>query len=513
MSMKLTPQVIQKRLDNVYHGKITFIGHYKDANTKTIFKCNHNHKFRTLLRSLLRYKTGCPQCYWNEKFDKKLFNEFDGKLKRLADLNSSKKIPFECNHHHIFKRSPEQVQKTGCPVCRRIKKCLKEIKQSTHGQFHPENIYRDYHGEKSKIVLICNHGHKIKRIVADVVRYGATCQKCHYIRREKKLKCILADKNITLKSHYKNVKAKVNLKCLNCGHEWATTPDKLFRGEGCPICNNGDMNDYIFRKRLDDVTNGKVKEAKGCTYHGFKRLTKFVCNHGHAFKNLPKNILRNPICPECKNIQKKIMFKKRDSAFRHDLNKVHHGYIKESEKSCYHGMNQKVLLICKKGHSWYATPGHVVLSGEGCPYCNTSHGEIIVQHELEKINLKHCFSRKSLMASSNAYKHSFRIHAHHHLLSIDFMVNLGNKSYAIEFDGIQHFKPVDFSGKLTKWQTNRNFKKQKKHDKWKNEWCAKHHVKMIRIENIYNYPYGRRMIKLVKDSLNEKLPNIQQSLF
>lgn len=55
------------------------------------------------------------------------------------------------------------------------------------------------------------------------------------------------------------------------------------------------------------------------------------------------------------------------------------------------------------------------------------------------------------------------------LAKFDFYVN---NSYLIEYDGIQHFKPT-FGEEL--------FTRTKEHDKYKNEWCKKNNIPLIRI--------------------------------
>lgn len=49
---------------------------------------------------------------------------------------------------------------------------------------------------------------------------------------------------------------------------------------------------------------------------------------------------------------------------------------------------------------------------------------------------------------------------------------------AIECQGIQHFKPIDFANKGEKW-ANELFENNKKRDKLKKELCEKNGVKLI----------------------------------
>ena len=58
------------------------------------------------------------------------------------------------------------------------------------------------------------------------------------------------------------------------------------------------------------------------------------------------------------------------------------------------------------------------------------------------------------------------------LARFDFYVN---DSYLIEYDGIQHFKPT-----FDQLSTN-NFSNTQKHDEYKNLWCKKNNIPLIRI--------------------------------
>ena len=59
-----------------------------------------------------------------------------------------------------------------------------------------------------------------------------------------------------------------------------------------------------------------------------------------------------------------------------------------------------------------------------------------------------------------------------HLLSFDFWVQ---NSYCIEFDGEQHFRPVDFFG------GEERFQRQKEYDLYKDEYCFINNIPLIRI--------------------------------
>ena len=55
-----------------------------------------------------------------------------------------------------------------------------------------------------------------------------------------------------------------------------------------------------------------------------------------------------------------------------------------------------------------------------------------------------------------------------------------NKNKIIEYDGIQHFKPITFGG-ISKERANENFETQKLKDKSKDEYCKNNNIELIRI--------------------------------
>lgn len=67
---------------------------------------------------------------------------------------------------------------------------------------------------------------------------------------------------------------------------------------------------------------------------------------------------------------------------------------------------------------------------------------------------------------------------------------------AIEYDGEQHFFPVDFAGRGRNW-AEEQFKKNKFHDELKNQYCLEHNISLLRI------PYFE--YENIANILNEKL--------
>lgn len=60
----------------------------------------------------------------------------------------------------------------------------------------------------------------------------------------------------------------------------------------------------------------------------------------------------------------------------------------------------------------------------------------------------------------------------------DFFIN---NNYIIEVDGQHHYKPVDYSGKLSEEEKQKLYLKVISHDRYKNQYCIRKNIPLIRI--------------------------------
>lgn len=120
---------------------------------------------------------------------------------------------------------------------------------------------------------------------------------------------------------------------------------------------------------------------------------------------------------------------------------------------------------------------HVLKQGQVSCGCNKSRGELKIAQLLLKANIP--FETQKTFESC-------RFPDTKALAKFDFYVN--NK-YLIEFDGIQHFDS------RFGWNSEANFKNIQKRDKFKDEWCKKNNIPLIRI------PYTKLNTLNLKDLL------------
>ena len=79
--------------------------------------------------------------------------------------------------------------------------------------------------------------------------------------------------------------------------------------------------------------------------------------------------------------------------------------------------------------------------------------------------------------TQKTFKNCFQVEGQYY----KFVFYLPEYNLLIEYDGEQHFKPVNFGG-CDNNQAIKSFNKTVKHDNIKNNYCKTHNIKLIRID-------------------------------
>jgi very-short-patch-repair endonuclease len=125
-----------------------------------------------------------------------------------------------------------------------------------------------------------------------------------------------------------------------------------------------------------------------------------------------------------------------------------------------------VKIICPKHGEFIQSPASH-LRGSGCPSCNESTAEKLVSDILSRYNL-YFLKQHKFEDCINKKEGRF-------CRKLPFDFYLPNTNTCIEYDGRQHFEPIDtFGGEQA-------FQAQKINDNIKNEYCRKNGIKLIRI--------------------------------
>jgi very-short-patch-repair endonuclease len=300
-----------------------------------------------------------------------------------------------------------------------------------------------------------------------------------------RFKKIHGDKYDYSKVNYISNHTKINITCPIHG-SWTQTPSDHLHGHGCMGCRNNKLSElkYDLKQIKDRCVNtygekynyDNIIEYKGitesiiieCEKHKYKFKTTF-------FKHLQS---KDGGCRKCHYETNRIKLSSNTPDFIEKSKKIHGGKYDYS-KVKYVNNYSKVIIECDIHGSFEQTPlGHII-NKQGCPGCKESKGEKLIRVYLENNNIKFI------------PQYSYNDCKYIRKLFFDFY--LPDFNILIEFDGKQHFEPIEWLHE----QAETTFHLQVKKDQIKNKYCLDNNIKLIRI----SYKDIRKINKILKEGL------------
>lgn len=370
------------------------------------------------------------------------------------------------------------------------------MKRKTHIEYTEEiaiinpniEVIGRYINAKTKILHKCKlDGCEWYAIPSNVLN-GRGCPICGKIIKATKKSCTHSwylykvaeiNTNIEVLGIYSGNHNKILHKCKIDGHEWYAMPSSILRGSGCPKCASL-LRKQKRRKRHEDY----IKEVADINPN-IEVVGEYVNTHtkilhrckidGYEWNVEPAHILIGDNCPICAKISR---MKKQT--------KSHDEYIKEVAEinpnieviEKYINAYTKILHKCKiDGYEWYAAPSNILTRGS-CPKCTSSYGERDISEYLigHKIN----------------YLCQYRFDDCKNQRTLPFDFYLPDYNCCIEYDGIQHFEPIDYFGGIESLQATQY------NDFIKTQYCENNNIVLLRIK--YN-----QSVKEVLDNFFNKL--------
>lgn len=345
-----------------------------------------------------------------------------------------------------------------------------------------------YKNAKSKVTLYCNDCGSVFRTTPDkLLNRKIMCPKCALIFRgikrnlttdefKRQVYELVGDEYEVL-GEYKKAKSKILMKHNKCGTEFEVTPCSFKRGTRCHKC----MKEKQFKALTRTTAEFKqmIYDIYGDEY---TILGNYVRNHtpilvrhnicGRVFKVIPSDLLRNQHCRYCiGNVRSNIVeFKQKVKNLVGDEYTVLGKYINASTP---------VLMRHNTCMNEFKITPSKFLSGRRCPVCKETSGEALVRQVLISNNIKYIYGYQI-----NDLVDKGRLH-------FDFW--LPDFKIAIEYDGLQHYKPIEYFG------GKNAFERQHKHDLMKDKYCEDRGISLIRI------PYTYTTKEQVKHILSTKL--------
>jgi Zn finger protein HypA/HybF involved in hydrogenase expression len=190
------------------------------------------------------------------------------------------------------------------------------------------------------------------------------------------------------------------------------------------------------------------------------KITIGCSKHGDFIQEAGSHLYNRKGCPKCglEKISDKVRLSNSEFVLKA---KKEHGFEKyDYSLVVYKGAKIDVEIICKKHGSFFQKPNYH-LSGNGCPKCSESKGEIKISEFLKRENIEYVRQKKFVSCRNKKE------------LPFDFYIP--SKNILIEFDGQQHEKDIDFFSKKYSHSL------LKRNDEIKNKFAKQNNFKLLRI--------------------------------
>lgn len=279
---------------------------------------------------------------------------------------------------------------------------------------------------------------------------------------------------------YKTNKIPMVIICPIHG-EFKQAPGDHLKGWGCSKCSGKykpTTEEWIMK--ASSVYNNYYDYSK-VIYVDNKTPVTVICPKHGEFYPIPNNHLKGISgCPKCNDELKHKRYSKTTNQFIIDSKKIH-GELYNYDNVDYYNKETPVIIICKKHGEFKQTP-NAHLTGAGCPKCKNKNQTLL----FEKL--------------SNTFK---QLHFDYEI-GIKWLegqrFDIYNKQYnfAVEYDGEQHYVPIEHFGGESYFQMIQ------KRDCLKNTKCISNKCKLFRIKFDYSEEDYQELVDNINNYINNK---------
>ena len=488
---RYTLQEFIEEANKIHNNKYDYsLFEYKKSRIKSKIICKKHGIFQQSANSHLSGHA-CPKCgvdiiansirQTKENFIErsKIVHGDKYDYSRFEYLKNNKASIIICPIHGEFKQTPHtHINSYGCKKCSGILASnLNDFISVANKKHCGKYDYSKFVYIKSiiKSIIICPiHGEFLQSANRHLNGYG--CKKCSSLQildktRQKfieKAKAVHGDKYDYSNFIYVSCDTKGIIICKN-GHKFKQNPTIHLSGKGCPYCaGNAVPTTEEFIEKAKAV-HGDKYDYKMVKYINNTIKISIICREHGPFLQSPGKHLEGSGCRIC-NVGR--IFD--TSSFKEESIRIHGDKYDYSE-SIYNGIDNKVIIYCKI-HGKFEQRPYLHLKGHGCSNCFESSGEKEVLKYITNHNL--IFDRQKkfhdcISISKNNRKTK---------LPFDFCIydNRRNIITLIEYDGIGHFKVVNYNG-CSDESALKTFKKTKINDSIKNNYCRDNNINLLRI--------------------------------
>ena len=342
------------------------------------------------------------------------------------------------------------------------RKTNEEFQQEVRNLVGNEYTFLDnYVNKRTKLRVTHNKCGNTYDVLPSNFLRGNRCPYCYRASKQKtnsqfkqEIKNLVGD-DYTFLDPYQGNHTKLRVKHNQCGYIYKVRPNNFLMGQRCPYCYGND-------KKTNSQFKQEIKDLVGDEYtfldNYINNYTKLSVKHNkcsNISKVKPNSFLQGRRCPKCFGNDKKA-----DNLFKKEVsNLVGDDY---TFLDSYVNNHTKIRVKHNEcGHVYYVAPTEFISHNTRCPYCNIPKGEDLINKILISLDIKH------------EYQKTFNDLRDTQLLSYDFYIP--DQNILIEYQGQQHYEPVDYFGGKDK------FKIQQKHDKLKSDYAKNHGYTLIAV--------------------------------
>ncbi len=356
-----------------------------------------------------------------------------------------------------------------CPECNaRIKYTKEDIRTKfvEAGFEFLDEIYTDLHSS-----YICKHLKcgTVDRRVATSVLYRKSCSYCAGNKKITYFDILsnLDPEKFELVSGEDEINENiVKYICKGCKNEYIREREQVTDGLKCFKCSAA-TRCISLRHEFSSVV-GKFKE-KGLIfldteYKGCKFKHNVQCdNCNYIYTATADGVFSGRGCPRCAR------------RLIHSIEYIKEQYLisdLEFISETYENMRSYYETKCKSCLFEFKTlPTNVIFQRTGCPKCSVRKNEKLLHRYLSQLLTGTNVCTKTIKTPDLRCRDSIRVDA-------AFIYN--KNEYIIEYNGHQHYAPVDFGQGFDK--SLLDFEDQKLRDAWLRKYCSKSNIILIEID-------------------------------
>jgi hypothetical protein len=466
---QLTNEDIDKRIKDRNLG-IKRVSDYSGKNSDPMeWECLvDGYRWKSPVSNLNR-TSGCPKCgghlpLTNALIDEKLTNR---NIKRISDYpgKNSDYMEWECLVDGYKWKTTACIIRSGrgCPKCGGNLPLTNEIIDE---RLNGRNIRRlsEYTGSVANYMEweCLLDGHRWEQLPALVLSKTnrTNCPKCSGkapLTNEDVDKLFLGT-NFVRKSNFIDTTKKIEILCTKHNVIFSDLYNgiklKIKKGTGCYLCSREKMrlSNEIIDKRLE---GRNIKRIGNYTTANLK--IEFQTDDGYKWFATPASVLFHTNHIKTRRILSNEIIDKRLEG--RNIKRI--GDFIESEK--YKNSPRLRFLCTVCSHEWVTAINGVIVGETGCPNCKYGKSEKHFRNFIKE-NLEYTYFKPHKVFEINGRK-----------FYPDFYIEQNDRKIIVEYNGAQHYKPIEYFGGETK------FIQQVQRDNALKKFCQDNDIEFIEI--------------------------------